>query len=75
MYRAVGPAKGDIAGLDGDFTHPGNGVPGIDKEIGQQLIDLGRIDLYRPELCPGVPEQVDILTDQPLEHIEHVFEF
>ncbi len=40
-------------------------------EIGQKLVDLGRVYLDMPERLPGPPDQVDVLADEPLEHLEY----
>ena len=49
MFGTVGLVKSDVSRFDGDLAHSGNGVPGIDAQVGQDLIDLGRIHFDRPQ--------------------------
>lgn len=51
-----------------------DGVAGVHAEIGEQLIDLRRVDQHRFERPAGFPPQVDILADQAPQHLEHGFD-
>ncbi len=44
---------------------------GINREIGQNLIDLGRVHPDRAGVRTGSPDDFDILADQPPQHVEH----
>ncbi len=47
-----------------------NGITGIDDEVGQKLVDLGRVEPDGIEFQSRLPEQIDILTDQAAKHLE-----
>ena len=49
--RAAGPgvARSTLDGLDGDAADPGDGVAGVDDEVGEDLVDLAGIDVDRPQ--------------------------
>lgn len=55
----------------GDLAYTGNGVLGIDANIGQDLLDLGGSKPYRPQLTSRLPGQIHILTDKTPKHFEH----
>ena len=61
----------DVFRLDGDLTHPGDGVPGVDAKIGQNLVDLGGVNLDLPQARSRHPDEINILADQPQQHLEH----
>jgi hypothetical protein len=73
VVGAIGLIKDFCICLDGDFILSGNGVVGVDADIGEELIELRRIDLDRREVSAEVLEEVDILTDKPAQHIQHPF--
>ncbi|EKD34766.1 MAG: hypothetical protein ACD_75C02199G0001 [uncultured bacterium] len=63
MVRTIDVIEVYQARLNGDPAHARNGIAGIDAQIGKDLIDLGRIHLYRT--CPRLrqPDKFDVLTD------------
>ncbi len=61
----------DIFRLQGNGTYAKDGIPSIDNEIRQNLVDLGRIESYLPEVCAGYQLQVYILADKALEYGQH----
>ncbi len=63
--------KGRCIGLYGDLAHIVDGVPGVDAEIGQNLVDLSGIDSDRPDRVARQPFQGDILSDEALEQTYH----
>ena len=68
------PLKAHVVGLDGNLAHTGNGIPGVDTQVGQDLIHLGRIDFNGPQLSLGLPPQFDIFADEPAQHAQHPFD-
>jgi len=68
---AVSGVDGLIPRLDCDSAGVINGIPGVDAEVGQDLVDLGRVQLDRPKFCARPPGETDILADKPLQHPEH----
>ena len=68
---AVGLVEGDVFRLDGDLAHAGDGVPGVDAKVGQNLVDLGGVHLDRPQARARHPDEIDVLADQPPQHLEH----
>ena len=60
-----------IARLDGDLADAGDGVAGVDAQVGQDLVDLGGVHLDRPQVRSGQPGQIDVLADEPPQHLEH----
>ena len=71
VFGAVGLIEGRISRLDGEHTHPLDGVAGVDHEVGKNLIDLGRIDLDGGVPDSRNPDQFDILADEPAQHFKH----
>ena len=47
MFAAVFLVKGILAGFDSEFAYPGNGIPGVDAKIGQDL--AGQITTIYPD--------------------------
>ena len=68
---AIGLIEGGVFGLDGDLAHPGDGVPGVDAKIRQKLVDLGGVNLDRPQARSRHPDEINVLADQPQQHLEH----
>ena len=62
-----------VAGLYGDLAVFGNGVPRVDQQVGQDLVDLGRVGIDRPQPGPGLPCDIDILSDKAQQHLEGFF--
>ena len=52
-------------GLDGDLADAVDGIPGIDAEIDQNLVDLRRVDINPPHISPRQPGQINILAYKP----------
>ncbi len=54
VQGAIGLVKLGVRGLDHDFSHTADGIPGIDAEIGQDLIDLAKDQSVSGHTClPG----------------------
>ena len=60
-----------VSRFDGHFADTGNGVPRVDAEVGENLIDLAGVDLHRPDALSRKPFESDILPDQPFQHPGH----
>ena len=71
MISAVVLVECDVLGLDGDLAHPRNGITGIDTQVCHNLIDLGGVDLDRPQIHSRHPGQADVFADEPSQHLEH----
>jgi len=67
---AVLPIKDDVVRLDGDLARIGDGVPGVDAQVGQDLVHLRGIDKDAFEIVPRQPGQIDVLADEPSQHLE-----
>ncbi len=48
MFSTIIRIKGLHSCFNGDFSNPGNGIPGIHAQVGQDLVHLGRIHFDRP---------------------------
>ena len=66
---AVFRVRRRVSGLDADPAHTLDGIPGIDAEIGQELVDLGGVHADRPKARQRLLDQVDVLAQQPPEHL------
>ena len=53
MVGAGGLVEGHESRLDGDRADVGDGVAGVDAQIGQDLVDLGGVHLDRPQTAFG----------------------
>jgi hypothetical protein len=73
MFFTIFFIKGFYSGFYGEFAHPGNGIPGIDAQIGKDLVDLGRVHFHRPQMGGRLPYQIDVFTNEPAQHIQHTF--
>ena len=71
MTEAVGLVEGDRGGLDGDPAGVADGVAGVDAQVDEDLVDLGRIDAHRRQPPGRQPGEVDVLADEPPDHLEH----
>ena len=56
--------------LDGEPADAGNRVAGVGGEVGQDLVDLIRIDPDPPRIDAGRPRQLDVFADQAAQHVE-----
>ena len=74
MVGAVVLVEADILGFNSHLAHIFYGVPRIDAQIGQDLIDLGGIDFDGPKVILRLPGKVEIFADQPPEHFQHSFD-
>ena len=70
---AVALIEGAVFRLDYDLAHIGDGVPCVDTQVGQNLVNLGRVQFHRPQIRLRMPLKFDVLADQTLEHFEHAF--
>ena len=52
----------------------GDGVAGVDAEIGQDLVELGGVHLDRGQVGAWLPVKLDALADQAPEHLEHALD-
>ena len=71
MVDAVGFVNIDSVCLDGDLSHSGNGITGIDAEVDQNLVDLGGVHVDRQRLVFRNPGEIDPLADQSVHHLKH----
>jgi hypothetical protein len=63
VFGTIGFVENDPLCLNGNFAHPGNGIPGIDTQVGQNLVNLRGVHFDRPQLGSRHPNQIDILSD------------
>jgi hypothetical protein len=49
----------------------GNGVAGVHAQVSQNLVYLGGIYENRPEVRSRQPIELDVFSDEALEHFEH----
>ena len=70
MGVAVILIEGAVSRFDEDLADAGDRIPRIDAQVGQDLVDLGGIHLDRPQVRPRLPVELDILADEPPQHIE-----
>ena len=47
----------------------GHGVAGVDHQVHDHLLDLARVGLDRAEARRGQERQLDVLADEPPEHL------
>ncbi len=66
----VGSVQADGFGGDGDPAGAGDGVTGVDTEVGEDLVELRGVHAHRPDLLAGLPDQVDVLADEAAEHLQ-----
>ena len=48
MISAVSQVEADAIGFNGHLVNIGYGITGIDAQVGQDLVELGRAIFYRP---------------------------
>ena len=71
MVGAVPLIDGDQIGLDGDLAGIADGVAGVDEQVHQDLVELRRIDVHLAGVASRLPDQIDILADEPPQHLQH----
>ncbi len=49
VVGAIGLVQGGVSGFNGDFAGIGDGVAGVDAQVGQDLFNLGGVYLDRPQ--------------------------
>ena len=67
-------SQGHITRPDGDGTHFRNGIGRIDTQVCEDLIDLSGVHHHRPQRLSRQPDQVDVFSDEPPQHIEHALD-
>ncbi len=67
--NAIGAFLADVGGLDHQGTAGGHGIPGIDDQIHDNLLDLPRIGPDLPEVVSAASLELDVLADQPTQHL------
>ena len=65
--------QGKVCGGNHQLSAPGHGVPGVDDEIHQDLLDLTRIRANSPWIRGRLRDELDVLPDQAPEHLPDVF--
>ena len=70
IFGAEGFVDADGLGADGDGAAVGHGVARIDAEVGEDLVDLGRIHLDGDGDGGGEPFEVDVFADEAAEHVD-----
>jgi len=71
VHSAVGFVKSYVVSLNGYLAGIGNGIPGIDKKVGENLVELGRIHVDRPQALAWHPGKIYVLSDEPPQHCKH----
>ncbi len=71
MTGAVVSIKADIGRFNGDFSNATNSITGINTQIGEQLIKLGRIDTNLPQIGGWSPGDINIFPNKPLKYLQH----
>ena len=51
-----------------------HGIPRVDRQVDDGLLELAGIDLRQPELLVRRQRHLDVLADQPLQQLQHVGE-
>ena len=72
MPGTVGQVEGGVVDRDGNFARATDRVTGIERKIGQDLVELGGVDLHRPGAGGRKPMDGDVFSDQVLEQLERV---
>ncbi len=70
MPAAVLVVEGEVRRLDGDPAGVGDRVARVDAQVGQDLVQLRRIDLHLAQIGGRGPHQIDVLADQAFQHAE-----
>ena len=61
-------AESDFGDPDGQLASLGHGVPGVDGEVGQDLLYLTRVNLDHGRIQRGQGDQLDVLSNEAPEH-------
>ncbi len=69
MAGPVSLVEVDIFCFHGDLAHTFDGVPCVDAQVGQDLVDLRRVHLNGPHPRPRQPGEIDVLADEPSQHL------
>src|SRR3990172_5496492 len=59
----------DVLGLEDDFAAAGHGIPGVDREVHENLLELARIGQNRAELGLEAGSEFYVLADEAPEHL------
>ena len=70
VFLAAGLVQCHRLGRNGDAAPGFDGVPGVDRQAGQDLFDLGRIDPDLSQVRPRLPIQRYILPDDSPQQVE-----
>ena len=57
--------RGDVGGAQRQPAALGHGVAGVDREVHDHLLELGNVDLDRPQIAAVHHVKRDLLADQP----------
>ena len=71
-WRSEGLVQFDIGGLEGELAAAGHRVPRVDGQVHEDLLELARVGLHAPERRILDGQELDVLADQPPEHLLHV---
>ena len=63
-----------VPGADGDRALPADGIPGVDQQVGEQLIQLGGIEPGLPVAGTRPPDDLDLLADDAPQHLERLLD-
>jgi hypothetical protein len=58
-----------VGGLDGELATVRHRLAGVDHEVHDHLVDLGRVSQRQTEVGRERLHQLDVLTDDPPEHL------
>src|SRR6185369_95817 len=60
-----------VSRLYDDLAHAPDRVARVDTEVGQYLIDLGRVEFEEPQVGSRLPGETDVFADESMQHLEH----
>src|SRR6056297_3121733 len=69
MFRAVSRVKTCCASFNGNFTHIGDGIPGVDAQIGQDLVQMMGVEQNRPQADSGPPHKLNVFSEELLQNL------
>lgn len=72
MVFAVGLVKRCVACFNGHLARAIEGIPGIDAQVDENLVNLTRVHFDRPCMGARLPRQLDILANETLDDFQHV---
>src|SRR2546428_634951 len=64
-----GGVEGRVGGLEGQLPTPGHRVAGVPGQVHDDLLALPRVRLHLPEVRGEARLDLDVLADQPAEHL------